>query len=327
MFGGRRMYDFFLIVFGIVFVGTCWLGNIIYKKHKSKQPYQKQVIPFTIGCVLVIVLANVSTYFEPEETVKSPQVVTASKDREATTHPVIKQDDESTNKTRKNTAPTENIETNEDDAEEQLPKKIRGRGISDSGREPPEYEGLIGYAVISTGRANKLEQTDNFTNIPWTIPIYEKTSDGNYLVTASSIEHKTEINVIEQNLEHMSYGNYRGYLLVSEVSTSEEYYISVDNFFPRAYWKEVDLEDAAIDGIMIAEYHNNSGISPVTGDNKRVNLEEGMTVLITGKTQIGLGDSPNRNRHQIKCKVFKEWKKGYGGVDVYFNKEDLVVIY
>lgn len=65
------MYDFLVVIFGIVFLGTCVLGCMIYKKHKSRRPYQKQILPFVIGCVLTIALAFVSSYFEPEEMIET----------------------------------------------------------------------------------------------------------------------------------------------------------------------------------------------------------------------------------------------------------------
>ena len=41
----------------------------------------------------------------------------------------------------------------------------------------------------------------------------------------------------------------------------------------------------------------------------------------------GGGNRPDREKNPIEAIVYKEWTYGYGGVHVYFNPQDLSIIY
>lgn len=77
----------------------------------------------------------------------------------------------------------------------------------------------------------------------------------------------------------------------------------------------------------IGEYHGVSGNAPVNKSNEIVELDDGMVVLVIGPTDLYGRGGPDRNTNSIEAVVFKEWKYGYGGVSVFFNKDDLSIVY
>ena len=93
------------------------------------------------------------------------------------------------------------------------------------------------------------------------------------------------------------------------------------------YWENSDLVEAAFDGYFIAEYHEKSDYYPVTKSNEPVMLDDGTKVLVVGKTGLYGRNGPDYSITPIEAIVFKEWKNGYGGVHVFFNPEDLAVVY
>lgn len=200
---------------------------------------------------------------------------------------------------------------------------IIGRGHSDSSREEPQYENVSGYVAVYD--THSLEKDDSFVNTPWTVPIYAK--DKQFWIEDGYIEHKTEITVVSQQLEHLGYGSYGGYLLVERNDTQEQFYISVRNFITKPYWTYTDLDEAVSVGCFIAEYNQVSDYYPVDKGNKKVELDSKTKVLVIGRTGLYGGDGPDQDTTSIEAIVFKEWKYGYGGVSVYFNKNDLTIVY
>ncbi|MEY8532940.1 hypothetical protein AALH30_05330 [Blautia pseudococcoides] len=201
---------------------------------------------------------------------------------------------------------------------------LNGRGHSDSGREEPRYENIIGYVVIPYNEYS-LTQSDTFTETPWSVPVYGK--EGDSYVENGAVEHKTEVIVKSQELEHEGYGGYSGYLLVERLNNSEQFYINVDNFLTKPYWTYTNLDEAVLAGYFIGEYHGVSGNAPVNKSNEIVELDDGMMVLVIGPTGTYGRGGPDRNKNSIEAVVFKEWKYGYGGVSVFFNKDDLSIVY
>lgn len=217
-------------------------------------------------------------------------------------------------------------EETSDDTEENteiVAKDLNGRGYSDSGRSEPQYENISGYVAVYGSYS--LEQNDAFVETPWTIPIYEK--DKQFWVECGVVDHKTEVTVISQQLEHDGYDVYSGYLLVERLDNNEQFYISVKNFITKPYWTYDDLEMATSVGCCIAEFNQVSDYYPVTKSNDKVELDNGVKVLIVGRTGLYGRGGPDRNTNSIEAVVFKEWKNGYGGVSVFFNQEDLTIIY
>ena len=197
------------------------------------------------------------------------------------------------------------------------PPEMKGRGISDSSREEPQYVGITGYVVIGSEQEYALERTDGFMKTPWMISL----SNGELL------EHKTEVAVKSQELKHEGWGSYSGLLTVERIDTKEEIIINVNNFITKPYWTYEDLNEAAKIGYYIAEYRQIGFHYPVTRDNEKVDLEDGFKVLVIGPTGMYGGNAPDRNVNSVEGIVFKEWKLGYGGVSVFFDPQDLTIIY
>lgn len=197
-------------------------------------------------------------------------------------------------------------------------RDLMGRGHSDSGREQPDYKNVIGYVSVGYNEETLLESNNSFSETPWKIPIYDKI-DGKYVETGS-VDHKTEIIVISQDLEHEEYSNYSGFLLVENIDNNEQFYINVNNFITKNYWSLFSLEDAASFGYFIAEYHQTSKYSPITSSNQTVTINDGTTVLV-------IRNSSRASNNSLEAIVFKEWENGYGGISIFFNKDDLSLIY
>ncbi len=201
-----------------------------------------------------------------------------------------------------------------------------GRGDSYVSREEPNYIGVIGYAAIYVDQAIEIEKTDNFQDMNlWKIPTYEPDKQF-WNETDVKIPHKTEVVVRDQILEHEGYGNYSGYLLVEKTDDGSQYYINVSNFVTKPYWTyQSALRTAAIEGDLIAEYHQSSDYYPVDSGGDKLEIPEGTVVLITGVS--GMSKDINEDETGITAIVWKEWLKGYGGVECHFNAKDLQIIY
>lgn len=197
------------------------------------------------------------------------------------------------------------------------PETLLGRGRSDSGRNEPEYKGITGYVALYDH--SNIKNSDSCFNTPWLIPTYEK--DKQFWVESGSVEHKTEVTVLEQELNHDGWGIYSGYLLVSRIDTGEQFYIDVKNFITRPYWTFDNLEDAADVGYYIAEFNQVSDYYPESSGDK-VELNNQTKVLVTGRS-----DGYNTRDGAVQAIVFKEWSEGYGGVPVDFDPSDLTIIY
>lgn len=202
-------------------------------------------------------------------------------------------------------------------------ESLEGRGRADDGREEPQYVGLIGYVAIFSDY--ELKQTDESLNGAWTVPTYEK--DKQFWNEIGLIEHKTEVLVKEQELEHDGWGRYSGYLLVERLDNQEQLYINVSHFVTKPYWTYEDKVEAVLVGEYIAEYKQVSNYYPVDKSGDKVELDDGMKVLVIEKTDLYGDNGPDDDTNQVEAVVFKEWKYGYGGVAVFFNVDDLTIIY
>lgn len=215
-----------------------------------------------------------------------------------------------------------------DDNAEIRDESLNGRGRADSGRSEPQYVNHIGYIAISSSQSYDIEKSDDYEEKePWTVPTYVQDKQF-WNETGEVLEHKTEVIVREQILEHEGYGSYSGYLLVERTDNGNQYYINVTNFITRPYWNDNDdLRGAALTGLFVAEYTQRSDYYPVTGSNEKVELTDGTVVLVKGITGTYGKNGPDNDTNQIEAIVWKEWKKGYGGVSVYFNSDDLRIKY
>lgn len=205
-------------------------------------------------------------------------------------------------------------------------EELNGRGMSDFDRSEPQYENITGYVVVGYNEERELNQSSNFKNTPWIIPTYKK--DKQLYVESGSVEHKTKVTVKSQDLKHEGHGAYSGYLLVEKNENNDLFYINVNNFITRPYWENnYDLEAITLDGYYIAEFNQVSDYYPVDRGNDKVELKDGELVLVIGKTGVFGRGGPDRKTNPLEAIAFKEWKKGYGGVSVFLNQQDLTIIY
>lgn len=199
------------------------------------------------------------------------------------------------------------------------PEEFKGRGISDSGRSEPEYIGITGYVVVGYSQEKSLRETDKLTKTPWLIPSVS--------TNGKMFKHKTKVIVESQELKHEGWGTYSGFLTVKNAKTGKKNIVNVNNFITKPYWKYDNLTEAAKVGYYIAEYHQASSNYPITRQKELVKLETGMKILVIGPTDLYGRDGPDRNIYSIEAIVFKEWSNGYGGVSVFFNPQDLKIVY
>lgn len=201
---------------------------------------------------------------------------------------------------------------------------LKGRGSSDVGRSEPQYVGQKGFLGFY-GYFTSDGEGDRCYSTPWYIPTYQK--DKQFWVEAEPVEHKTEVEVLFQELTHEGYGAYSGMLLVKRIDDGKEFYVDVMNFITKPYWSFSNLREATRVGYFIAEFKQKSDYYPVGTDNSKKELEDGTLVLVTGLTDLYGRKGPDRDTHPIEGMVWKKWKYGYGGVNVFFSEEDLTLIY
>ena len=297
-----------LIALVICFV-MAFIGGATYKSNDSKHETQSQ------SEMDSSMLSNTS---EEDEGKADIEETPEQKDRDSELEKEESEEEPVTDKTEEKTeANQEGVSNGHRD------ESLTGRGVSDGGREEPNYVNVIGYAAVYSEQEYNLKSTDDFQNLDyWKIPVFVKDKQF-WEETGEKLDHKTEVVVKEQYLEHEGWGFYSGYLLVENTESGDQYVINVKNFITKPYWTYDDLAAAAKVGPMVAEYKQVSDYYPVTNGNKKVEIPDGTIVLITGTTSAtGIPESNN-----IDAIVWKEWSVSYGGVDVYFNPEDLTVKY
>ncbi len=200
------------------------------------------------------------------------------------------------------------------------------RGTVGRDKNEPSYIGCLGYAAVYDEQ--KLKYNNDFASTPWTVPVYRK--DKQFWEEAGTMDHKAEVVVIGQELEMPSSRRYSssrcsGYLRVLRVDTGEVCWLNIDNYVSSPYW-EKSLTEAQESGYCIATFKQVSDYYPVTGGNEKVELEDGMKVLVPVRWSE-YGTSPDKENNPVPCIVFKQWLISYGGVTVWFNEKDLTLTY
>ena len=199
------------------------------------------------------------------------------------------------------------------------------RGMVRTSKYEPDYIGALGFAAVYDNQ--NMEKNANFGTTPWKVPVYQK--DKQFWQETGSIDHKTEVVVIGQELElpKRSYSTSRcsGYLQVIRMDTGEACWLNVENFVTSAYW-EKSLTGAMEKGYCIASFKQVSDYYPVTKGKEKTELEDGTLVLLPMKSK-NYASSPDKTNNPIVGIVFKEWKYGFGGVNVFFNEADLTLVY
>ncbi|MFR6521068.1 MAG: hypothetical protein ACLUPZ_03310 [Lachnospiraceae bacterium] len=209
---------------------------------------------------------------------------------------------------------------------------IHGRGHSDSGREEPQYVGLYGYTALTSYEAEK-ESVDPSNaeqlgttplTTPWYVPTYTKI-DADHYQESVSLEHKTIVKVISQDLTHDGWGVYSGYLDVNVVGdqTATVYTIDVSNFITNAYWDMPILNSIGY-GCCLAKYSQVSEYLPVYNDNRIADIPPESTVLISTIMDAPKVDASAR---QIEARYYYDANDGDEYSTIYFNIDDLTIIY
>ena len=105
-----------------------------------------------------------------------------------------------------------------------------------------------------------------------------------------------------------------------------QYYINVSNFATKPYWTyQDDLKTAVLAGDLVVEFNQVSDYYPVDSGGDKLEIADGTIILATGVT--GTSNRFDRDATDIEAIVWREWKKGYGGVKCHFNSKDLSIIY
>ena len=201
-------------------------------------------------------------------------------------------------------------------------ESLTGKGVSDYGRDEPQYVNVIGYVTIDAELSYELMETDKFQNKKlWIAPIYER--NGNDWKQIGTIPHSTEVVVRKQFLTHDGWGFYSGYLLVEKTDDGTQFYINVNNYITKPYWTyQSDLVKAASTGLFVAKYKQKSAYKPY--NDGEIDIPDGTVVLVVGTADSSYRD--NTDNRDIDAIVWKKWRNGYGGVSCYFNHEDLEMI-
>lgn len=301
------------LLFLIGAVGSFVSVVLIIVKAIKKKPIKKALIVL-LACVICSFVGVFIMPISTNDEIESNETTIQDDSAEEKTTSSSDVEKEQNNKPEE---PVEKGQRNEN---------LKGRGRSDEGRNEPNYVGVIGYAAVSSDESYDLEQTDDIDNPElWTIPTYEKDNQF-WNETEKTIPHKSEVLVKNQELEHEGWGSYSGYLKVEDIKSSEEYFINVRNFITKPYWEnKYDIIDAASEGALIGEYHQNSEYYPVNSSGEKVDVDEGVKLLVCGTSNSI--DNTDPDTKSIEAVVWKEWSKGYGGVKVYFNPKDLTKCY
>lgn len=199
------------------------------------------------------------------------------------------------------------------------------RGTVGTSKYEPDYIGALGYVAVYDDQ--NMEKNAEFANTPWKVPVYQK--DKQFWEETGTIDHKTEVVVIGQELEmpKRSYSTSRcsGYLHVIRMDTGKDCWLNVENFVTTPYW-EKSLTSAMEKGYCIATFKQVSDYYPVTKGKDKTPLDDGTLILLPMKSK-SYSSSPDKKNNPIVGIVFKEWKYGFGGVDVFFNEADLTLTY
>jgi len=110
------------------------------------------------------------------------------------------------------------------------------RGDYNKWKEHPtkeQYVGMSGYVAVThctyVYSTKDSPYENNWLAAPWYATTYEK--DKQFFNPVGTVEHKTPVTVIEQELTGGEYGkDFSGYLLVERVDNGEQFYISVTDF-------------------------------------------------------------------------------------------------
>lgn len=198
---------------------------------------------------------------------------------------------------------------------------LKGRGLTDIAGVEPNYIGCAGYASVYTNSA--LEDNADYTVIPWNVPLYNKA--GQSWENIGTIEHKTKIGIIGQNLTKKNAKEYEGYLEFQSLETGVMGYIDVTNFVTSPYWEE-NAAAAVEKGYGIATFKQNSKFNPIYQNGNKAVISEGTQILLPAKGTYYISVSDKVN-YPIVGIVFAEKNGKMEAHYVFFNRNDITLIY
>ena len=279
-----------IIVIGVVLcfgwiVGAIWL--LFFRKKSNIEPQKQELITASVLTLSIISfvfmvtsLIHSSSVEEGKSTDYVAEITTKLKKQSEDITTKKSTEKQSTTKqipTESTTTPPTTtripVTTQATTAPQPKHKDLNGRGRSDSGREEPNYRNVLGYVAVGSNEESSLTRSEKFLETPWKVPAYSKVNEE--YIESGFVEHKTEIVVKSQQLEHSRYGAYHGFLLVENVNNGEQFYIDVGNFITNPYWTFSDLEKAATE-LYVAEYNQVSDCPPVDSGNEKVDLDNGI---------------------------------------------------
>lgn len=200
---------------------------------------------------------------------------------------------------------------------------MKGRGLPDEVGVEPDYRGVVGYVSLQTSW--EVSQFNKFTETPWVLPVYEKKDDD--WVVVDTIKHKTPVLIVDQEIRESKGHKFIGYLKAVRLDIHKEIWIDVTQFITVPYWT-YELSEAVKYGYCIAVYRDTSRHEPMDKKKHRGTLPEGLRVLMC-YTVSARYHSPDKKNNPLLGIVFKskEKKDAYTRMFLFFNQEDLTLIY
>ena len=199
---------------------------------------------------------------------------------------------------------------------------VPGRGKAGPEGKEPDYTGMVGFAALP--KDPEISVFSIFDKAYWTLPFYRKTDEG--YREEGIIPHKTRVLVITQDLQADGNGNYRGYVEVVRLDTSELCVLDVSCFETLPYW-ELPIQEIPSYGYCIAIYRETPGEGPRYEDGHGCPLRDGTRVLVPYEGAVE-NRNPAPDRLQVPGIIFQEETKGtIVQKNVYFRQDDLIASY
>lgn len=198
---------------------------------------------------------------------------------------------------------------------------LKGRGLVDISGIEPNYINAMGFAAVYSN--NKLDGNPDSINTPWEVPVFHKTDSG--WEQDGTIEHKSKIGIISQELTKKNGKEYQGYLEFQEIQTGKRGYINVINFITVPYW-DLAISEAVEKGYCIATYNQKSKYTPVLKEGKQAKIKNGTQVFLPAKGTY-YTSIMDRVHYQILGIVFETKNNKTEPQYIFFNKNDLSIDY
>lgn len=311
------------VFLAIILIGA--IGSHSTNKQPQKDPVPKTIVnkssnteyPSTEKPTMEPVIVKV-------ESIEPTQEIQIVEKPVATNTPTLKKEIKNDSATNK-----ENYESSKVDTNHQMNKLIefvdasylKGRGLVDVSGVEPNYINTIGFATVYSN--NKLEENPDSINTPWNVPVFHKTDSGWEM--ADTIEHKSKIGIISQELTKKNGKEYQGYLEFHEIATGRRGYINVVNFITVPYW-DLAISEAVEKGYGIATFNQKSKYTPALKDGKPFKIQNDTQVLLPAKGTY-YTSIMDRVHYQILGIVFVTKNNKVEPQYVFFNKKDLSINY